>query len=467
MRALPLRYGAWLALLPSLLVLVVWLPVLGASFQFDDWAAIVADPRLQSLASWWHSMPGVRPLLTLSYALNHELGASPGVFRAVNIGLHGFNAALLFLLLRRVARRWRLTDAAGANFTAAVASLLFALHPVQTESVTHISGRSTVLMGSWVLLSLLAYTHRRGGQRPWYGQLLTLACVAAALATQESAAVAPLALMLVVCREHGQRLRATLAGAAPALLLVLLLLGVHLLWLPYDSLLQRGLELRGLAGDVAAQIHGIGWLVGQLLRMDLLNADPAMPAGQLPAAVTVCTGAALAAVLLLGLAGLRRWPGLAFGILWFYLWLAPSNSLLAGLDVPNDRQLYLAIIGPAWLAGLALLRLPAWLRAQQPNAAYGLLVVLAVALAAGTLTRNRVYATPVSFWQDVVEKSPDNVGALNNLGRAHALACEPLAARSAFERALWLAPQDPRAALNLALLLQGKLAGQPAAPACR
>ena len=73
----------------------------------------------------------------------------------------------------------------------------------------------------------------------------------------------------------------------------------------------------------------------------------------------------------------------------------------------------------------------------------------------------------MSFWQDVVEKSPGNAGALNNLGRAHALACEPLAARSAFERALWLAPQDPRPALNLALLLQGKLAGQPAAPACR
>ena len=322
-------------------------------------------------------------------------------------------------------------------------------------------------MGSWVLLSLLAYTHRRGGRRPWYGQLLTLACVAAALATQGSAAVAPLALMLVVCREHGQSLRATLSAAAPALLLVLLLLGVGLLWLPCEPLLEMGLKLRGLTADVPAQIHGLGWLVGQLLRMDLLNADPAIPADQAAAAVTVCTGAALAAVLLLGLAGLRRWPGLAFGILWFYLWLAPSNWLLAGLDVPNDRQLYLAIIGPAWLAGLALLRLPAWLRAQQPNAAYGLLVVLAVALAAGTLTRNRVYATPVSFWQDVVEKSPGNAGALNNLGRAHALACEPLAARSAFERALWLAPQDPRPALNLALLLQGKLAGQPAAPACR
>ena len=34
---------------------------LGASFQFDDWNVVVRDARVQSLAAWWHSMPGIRP----------------------------------------------------------------------------------------------------------------------------------------------------------------------------------------------------------------------------------------------------------------------------------------------------------------------------------------------------------------------------------------------------------------------
>ena len=46
---------------------------LGASFQFDDWNVIVKDSRVQSLAAWWHSMPGIRPLLKLTYAVNHCL----------------------------------------------------------------------------------------------------------------------------------------------------------------------------------------------------------------------------------------------------------------------------------------------------------------------------------------------------------------------------------------------------------
>jgi hypothetical protein len=63
------------------------------SFQFDDWEVIVADSRVQNLRAWWSSMPGIRALLKLSYAFNHELGAGPAGFRATNIALHGLNCA--------------------------------------------------------------------------------------------------------------------------------------------------------------------------------------------------------------------------------------------------------------------------------------------------------------------------------------------------------------------------------------
>src|SRR5687768_3642757 len=69
--------------LPALAILLLWWPALPASFQFDDWNVIVNDPRLQSLAAWWQSMPGIRPLLKLSYTLNFAVGSDPAGFRVV------------------------------------------------------------------------------------------------------------------------------------------------------------------------------------------------------------------------------------------------------------------------------------------------------------------------------------------------------------------------------------------------
>jgi len=76
---------------PFLVVLVVGLAyfnALEASFQFDDWDVIVRDPRVQDLMAWWSSMPGMRPLLKLSYALNHVTGGGAAVLQALNLVLH-------------------------------------------------------------------------------------------------------------------------------------------------------------------------------------------------------------------------------------------------------------------------------------------------------------------------------------------------------------------------------------------
>ena len=80
----PLRRW-WPALLVVLVVCLAYANALQASFQFDDWDVIVRDPRVQDLAAWWSSMPGMRPLLKLSYALNHASGAGVAGFHAVNV----------------------------------------------------------------------------------------------------------------------------------------------------------------------------------------------------------------------------------------------------------------------------------------------------------------------------------------------------------------------------------------------
>jgi hypothetical protein len=250
----------------------------------------------------------------------------------------------------------------------------------------------------------------------------------------------------------------------PALVLVAAALVAAVVFLPYDYLLRTSLATRSPLENLVAQVPAIGWLFGQLVRWDRLNADPALAPLTTLGPGTALGAGVLVTIVVLALWNLRRRPALAFGVLWTCVWLAPTNSLLARLDLVNERQWYLAIAGPAWLLGLALGRVLEFAApVRRARAAALALLVLGAALVAGTLDRNRVYATEVTFWIDVLAKSPHNARAENNLGIAHAYACEPAAAAEAFARAMRLAPEDPLPAINRELLLRGELPGVPAA----
>ncbi|MET0280406.1 MAG: hypothetical protein ABW278_04680 [Steroidobacteraceae bacterium] len=439
--------------IPALLVLAVYLPALGASFQFDDWQVVLGDPRVASLGAWWQGMPGMRALVKLSFALNHGWGAAVEVFRATNLLLHAVNASLVFVLARWLARRLRTADAHDANVVAAVTALVFALHPVQTESVTYIVGRSNEIAMLFCLLSLLAWLRGRERAAGWWWLPLSALAFVAALAGKETAAVLPLAMLLCLATEH----RPTRRELAFPLGLSLLCIALFVLawpYLPYDYLVRTSLETRGPLENLLVQAQGITWLIGQLLRWDLLNADPMLRPVTVLTLPVLLQGGVLLAAIVVGVLGLRRWPAVAFGILWFMLWLAPTNSMLARLDVANDRQLYCALLGPAWLLGHGIVRMGRF---------NGFAVLLlAVLLAFGTATRNRVYATETTFWQDVVAKSPHNIRAWNNLGMAEAIACRAQAARLAFGEALHRDRNSVQAEINLALLERGELEGVPA-----
>ncbi|MDQ2639113.1 MAG: hypothetical protein M3Y79_00830 [Pseudomonadota bacterium] len=444
-----MRSLRWLPWLAASLVVAVYLPALSASFQFDDWQVVLGDPRVASLSAWWQSMPGMRALAKLTYALNHSLDAHVESFRAFNIALHACNTGLVFVLVQNLSRRLRTADVGGASMIAAVTALVFALHPVQTESVTYIAARSNLIAAFFSLLGLLAWLRGRQ-QQAWLWWPLAALCYVAALAGKETALVLPLAMVLCLAAERSITRRDLLFPAA-LLLLSCALLALLWPWLPYDYLLRTSLETRGPLQNLLAQTQGVGWLAGQLLRWDLLNADPMLvPVSTFTTRMALQAGALLA-VLAAGVLSLRRVPALGFGILWFFLWLAPTNSLLARLDVANDRQLYLALVGPAWCVAHLLLQLRAraWIAT----------LLLAIVLAAGTWTRNRVYQTEIGFWQDVTAKAPHNARAWNNLGMALAAECRPQAAADAFAEASRRAPGDSLPQINLALLEQGELDG--------
>jgi len=148
-------------------------------------------------------------------------------------------------------------------------------------------------------------------------------------------------------------------------------------------------------------------------------------------------------VMLVGILQLRRRPWLGAGILWTFLHLLPTNSFLPRLDVANDRQLYVALIGPALILAVVL-----WGRLPRRAAALATLA-LALGLGGATAERNLDYETEVSLWQATVWESPNKARVWNNLGYAYQLAGDIPAARRAYQRALAIDPSHVKARINI------------------
>jgi tetratricopeptide (TPR) repeat protein len=417
---------------------------LGGVFQFDDYNVIVNNPAVHSWDDWRNSMPGIRPLLKLSYLINWLSGPAPLGFHLVNLLCHLGSTLLVYLLMRRAAQEF--VAGAPVEQVAWLAAALFALHPAHTEAVTYISGRSVSLMAALYLGSAVAYLHGVSHSRRMLYQGLSPLLFMGALAVKETAWTLPFALLLweFARAPHGWRRalgRLAVHGTALAAGLMLILACDG-----YQRLLGASLGTRTPFDNLLVQAGGVWYLITQPLLALHINIDPDLPAITSLSPVVILKGLALAGLFAWGLFELPRRTWLGFGILWFFLHLAPTNSLVARLDVANDRQLYLASLGPALIASVLLHRLLA------PRSALGAGLALAAVLAAATVARNAEYRSEVELWQATVQDSPLKARAWNNLGYAHRLAGDTESARAAFRRALSLDPQLIRAEFNLRAL---------------
>ncbi len=442
-------------------VAAAWATSFSGTFQFDDWNVIVKEPRVASLGAWWGSMPGIRPLLKLSFAVNQASGLGLAGFHAVNLAVHAVSALLVLALLRRVAARCGPPGEA-PQAAPLIGALLFALHPVQAEAVTYLSGRSSSLMGMLALGSAVAWVAGTDGRGRWLSLGLSPVLFALALATKESAVVLPASLLLLraIDLRRPFRWREALSSTAPHWAILGAAAGAFAASPTYRRMLATSLGLRSPGVNIPTHVDAVAWLAGQVVRIDRLVADPALPPVDGWNALVVLEAGLLLGALAWALSSLRRRPAFSFGVLWFLLWLPPTGFWLPRPDPASERQLYLSLAGPAWLAGLWL---SPWAMAGGFRRASVALLVLA--LGAGTAVRNLVYSDEITYWNDVVAKAPHGARAHGNLGFALATRCRIPEAEAELARAIELDPGYLKAAVNLRLLREGAPLG-PDEPRC-
>ncbi|WP_440223628.1 hypothetical protein ACQQ2N_00110 [Dokdonella sp. MW10] len=418
-------------------VLIAYANAFDAAFQFDDFAVIVDNPAVHDLAAWWASMPGIRPLLKLSYALGARADMPAWPFHATNIALHMLNAVLAW----RLVLHWqsRLAPTAPA-FCALMAAFLFALHPAATEAVTYVSGRSIALSSTFVLAALIAHARAdaRGDRVAWIAALW----FALALGVRETSIVVPFAVLALAACDPTTRWRTTLQRMSAHAVVLVAAACATAAMAGYQRFFGVSLSTRSLADQLLGQLHAHAYLVtGPLLTLRT-NIDPPLEVPASFDAASLVIAVAMIAVAALAIAMRRRAPWITYALAWYAVMLAPSNSLLPRLDWANDRHLYLAMLGPAWLLALGLSRLPR-------RFATVVAAVLGATLALATHQRNDEYASEVALWQASLADAPRNARAWTNLGDAWRREGDVARARDAALCALAFDAQYTQAVLNL------------------
>ena len=153
--------------------MLAFLPALQADFVWDDGENLVDNERYRGFSrehlAWMFGsfhLGHYHPLTWLSFAFDHALwGMEPFGYHLTNLVLHGCNAAVFYVLLRRLLG-W-IHGGAGRRRTWAAAggALLFALHPLRVESVAWVTERRDLLSGLLLLLTVELYLRAHGPGR--------------------------------------------------------------------------------------------------------------------------------------------------------------------------------------------------------------------------------------------------------------------------------------------------------------
>ena len=186
--------------LPALFLLVITVvayhPAWHAGFIWDDDVYVTGNPLLTAPDGLWRIWFSLDcpsqyfPLTYTTFYLERGLwGLNPAGYHWVNLLLHAANALLVWWVLARL-------RVPGAWLAAAV----FALHPVQVESVAWITERKNVLMGFFFLLTICAWIKfiDEPGRRRWRFYILGIAFYALALSAKTTACTLPAALLLIL-----------------------------------------------------------------------------------------------------------------------------------------------------------------------------------------------------------------------------------------------------------------------------
>jgi protein O-mannosyl-transferase len=464
---------------------------LNTPFQSDDERHIYGTPQITDVSHYTNlSNIGYRHINGLSFALSYQWGQeNPFGYHLLNILIHICTTFLVFFVTHLTIAKGTTWGETAALKIALITTLLFGLHPIQTETVTYISGRPGGLAGLFYFSSLLLFIlgslkDCRVPRSIFY--LISLTSFFMAVLSKETAITLPAMIIIYdLCFMQGPE------------------------WFSFRSRLKFYLSFPALAGaafifsphafnTIEGFFHKINFTFG-LVQLDLLKYPLKLflfpfnlnfEYDFLAQVSWLSLLGSIAIVLLCVFLALKKFyiknSVLTFCVLWFPLTIAPTNSFMPRTHLFSERNMYIPSFGLCLFLAVVLFLIG--FKNKTRNGIWGTLLILFICTTFSALIvkRNQVYTSPSSLWADTFKKSPnklsvgktlsihylmeeDYVSALKpleallrinpnlydvhqNLGIAHESMGNFPKAEKHFKEAIRIQPREPSSHFNLASL---------------
>src|SRR5712691_11515698 len=479
--ALTHRWVFWL--LPVLIALVTFvpfLPTLDNQFvNWDDDDNLVDNPHYRGLGwtylrwMWTTSHLGhYAPLTWMTFGLDYLVwGLKPVGYHLSNLLLHAANAAVFYLVARRILGSAlpgpRERGNVGLALSAAFAALLFAIHPLRVESVAWATERRDVLSGLFYLLALLAYL-RAGeqGERGRSGYWASVGLCVCALLSKSMAVSLPVVMLILDAYPlrrlggargwWGEPARRIYLEKIPFVLLALAASAGA--FIPQiEGRNMPTLDDLSVLGRLAVSAYGLRFYLWKTVfpvslspLYELRGQDPLAPPFLLSYGV-------VPAVTALALILRHRLPGLPAAWLAYVVILLPVLGIFQnGPQIAADRYTYVAGLG--WALWVSAGMLAAWRR--RSFLVTGLAAFLLLGLGTLTWSQVRVWHDSEKLWSHAIAIDPSSSIGQFSLGLALARQGRLVEAVEHYQTALRLEPDfaDAHTNVGVALANQGKLA---------
>ncbi len=387
-------------------------------FVFDDESSIVNNSAIRSmstvLAERRDSPLAGRPVAGYTFAMNYQLnGLDVAGYHLANIAIHIACALLLFAIARRTFLMPRLVaryGGAAPNLALAI-SLLWVVHPLNTEAANYITERTESLMAFFYLATLYASVRSLpAGRSPVWPIAAVVAC-ALGMGCKESMATAPIMVLLYDSVFAFGSMREALANRWR------LYMTLAATWLVLAYLIlpgpRSGSSGFSAGGDSWTYLVNQARMIARYLRLVFWPADLAIIYGP-PAALTlgqVLPQALLvAALLVLTIAALVWNPAAGFLGAWFFVTLAPASSVIPIVtEVGAERRMYLPLMAVIALVVGAAYQFNSVRGKISPKVAARTVGVLVAGLGLVTVARNQVYQSPLLLAQSNLAHWPSDV----------------------------------------------------------
>ncbi len=350
---------------------------------------------------------GGRAFLLFTFYVNYFIsGLDTFGYHIVNLLIHISTAFLFYLLLSSYVDNEK-DDS--YHLKSILASSLFLLHPVATESVTYISSRSSELSAFFILASMSLFFKATRNGFHLTGYFLSIVCFVLGLATKEAAIVTPVLMMVFDVYFVSDKKK----------------IGISRLkyYLPFLGIIGAGFSYYLATYIMNPTLQGRDWTVHILTEMKVFVAYLRLlilPYGQnidpeVRESLSLDPAAMISFVIIAGLIigaflARKKNKAISFSILWFFINLSPFLVVRLS-DYMAERWVYAASLGFSLALSEALTALLARYRR------IGVSLILCVITLFGTLTlvRNSVYKDPIRLWSDAAEKSPGKIRPDSNL----------------------------------------------------